>query len=120
MRNNKSKKKKIVILLLLLMLTTGCTKTLVDKKGNPVINKELTDTETIPLVKDIKDYLDDEVLPFVPNAWVDNSKTKLGYEITFTKYFYEYKEPRKAEDIMKEILDLDSKLDGVLKELQNE
>ena len=61
-----------------------------------------------------------EVLPFAPNAWIDDSKTKLGYEISFTKYFYEYKEPRKTEEIMKEILELDAKLDGVLKELQDE
>lgn len=91
-----------------------------DRKGNPVPNKELTDTETIPLIEDVKEYMDREVIPFAPNAWIDNNKTKLGYEISFTKYFYEYKEPRKTEDIMKEILDLDAKLDGVLKELQDE
>lgn len=91
-----------------------------DRKGNPVPNKELTDTETIPLTEDVKEYMDREVIPFAPNAWIDESKTKLGYEISFTKYFYEYKEPRKTEDIMKEILDLDAKLDGVLKELQDE
>lgn len=92
----------------------------VDKKGNPVPNKELTDTENIPLIEDVKEYMDREVIPFAPNAWIDESKTKIGYEISFTKYFYEYKEPRKAEDIMKEILELDAKLDGVLKELQDE
>ena len=91
-----------------------------DKKGNPVVNKELTDTETIPLIEESKEYMEREVLPFAPNAWIDDSKTKTGYEISFTKYFYEYKEPRKTEDIMKEILDLDTKLDGVLKELQDE
>lgn len=93
---------------------------IVDKKGKPVPNKELTDTEIIPLVEDVKEYMNREVLPFAPNAWIDDTKTKLGYEISFTKYFYEYKEPRKTEDIMKEILDLDRKLDGVLKELQDE
>lgn len=91
-----------------------------DKKGNPVPNKELTDTETIPLTEDIQEYMKREVLPFAPNAWIDKTKTKLGYEISFTKYFYEYKEPRKTEDIMKEILELDAKLDGVLKELKDE
>lgn len=91
-----------------------------DKKGKPVVNKELTDTETIPLIEESKEYMEREVLPFAPNAWIDDSKTKLGYEISFTKYFYEYKEPRRTEDIMKEILDLDTKLDGVLKELQDE
>ena len=51
-------------------------------------------------------------------AYIDESKTKIGYEISFTKYFYKYQEPRKTEDIMNEILELDKKLDGVLKELQ--
>ena len=93
---------------------------IVNKKGEPVPNKELIDTETIPLIEDAKEYIEHEVFPFTPNAWIDDSKTKLGYEISFTKYFYEYKEPRKTEDIMKEILDLDNELDGVLKELQDE
>lgn len=95
-------------------------KVVIDRKGNPIPNKELTDTETIPLIEDVKEYMKREVLPFAPNAWIDDSKTKLGYEISFTKYFYEYKEPRKTEEIMKEILELDAKLDGVLKELQDE
>jgi len=93
---------------------------IVDKKGHPVPNKELTDTETIPLIEDTKEYMEREVNPFASNAWIDDSKTKLGYEISFTKYFYEYKEPRKIDEIMKEILELDAKLDGVLKELQDE
>lgn len=93
---------------------------LLDKKGNPIPNKDLNDTEIIPLTEDIDFFMNKEVKPFVSNAWIDNSKTKLGYEISFTKYFYDYKEPRKTEDIIKEILDLDSKLDGVLKELQDE
>ena len=84
------------------------------------LSKNLTDTENIPLIEDIKEYISREVMPFVQKAWVDNSKTKLGYEISFSKYFYEYKEPRKTKDIMKEILELDTKLDRVLKELQDE
>lgn len=91
-----------------------------NKKGEQVPNKELTDTETIPLIENIKEYIEREVKPFAPNAWIDDCKTKLGYEILFTKYFYEYKEPRKTDEIMKEILELDVKLDGVLKELQDE
>lgn len=92
----------------------------VDKKGNPIINKELTDTESIPLVENINEYMEREVKPFAPYAWIDESKTKLGYEISFTKYFYEYKEPRKTSEIMAEILELDKKLDGVLKEINND
>jgi type I restriction enzyme M protein len=92
-----------------------------NKKGEPVQNKELgTDTEIIPLMEDINEYMEKEVLPFAPNSYIDNSKTKIGYEISFTKYFYKYQEPRSTDEIMKEILELDSKLDGVLKELANE
>ncbi len=91
-----------------------------NKKGEPIPNKELTDTEVIPLTENIDLYMNKEVIPFAKNAWIDNSKTKLGYEISFAQYFYEYKEPRKTEEIMKEILELDKKLDGVLKELRDE
>ena len=77
-----------------------------------------TDTEIIPLQEDIHDYMEREVLPFAPNSYIDNSKTKIGYEISFTKYFYKYQEPRTTKEIMSEILELDKKLDGVLKELQ--
>ena len=59
-----------------------------------------------------------EIIPYAKYAYIDESKTKIGYEISFTKYFYKYYEPRKIEEIMDEILELDKKLDGVLKELQ--
>ena len=87
-------------------------------KPQPVTNKELTDTENIPLQETIEEYMNREVIPFAKYAYIDESKTKIGYEISFTKYFYKYQEPRKTEDIMNEILELDRKLDGVLKELQ--
>lgn len=89
-----------------------------NKKGEYIPNKELTDTENIPLQETIEDYMNREVIPFAKYAYIDESKTKIGYEISFTKYFYKYQEPRKTEDIMNEILELDKKLDGVLKELQ--
>lgn len=89
-----------------------------NKKGEYIPNKELTDTENIPLQEKIEDYMNREVIPFAKYAYIDESKTKIGYEISFTKYFYTYQEPRKTADIMKEILELDKKLDGVLKELQ--
>ena len=101
----------------------------VDESGNKVLSKKGeyiqdkdkgTDTETIPLQEDIHDYMEREVLPFVPNSYIDNSKTKIGYEISFTKYFYKYKEPRSTKEIMAEILELDKKLDGVLKEISDE
>ena len=89
-----------------------------NKKGEYIPNKELTDTENIPLQETIEEYMNREVIPFAKYAYIDEAKTKIGYEISFTKYFYKYQEPRKTEDIMNEILELDKKLDGVLKELQ--
>lgn len=89
-----------------------------NKKGEYIPNKGLTDTENIPLQEIIEDYMNREVIPFAKYAYIDESKTKIGYEISFTKYFYKYQEPRKTEDIMNEILELDRKLDGVLRELQ--
>ena len=89
-----------------------------NKKGEYIPNKELTYTENIPLQETIEEYMNREVIPFAKYAYIDDSKTKIGYEISFTKYFYKYQEPRKTEDIMNEILELDRKLDGVLKELQ--
>ena len=91
-----------------------------DKKGNPIPNKDLTDTETIPLTENVEDYINREVIPYAPNAWVDDSKTKLGYEIAFTKYFYKYKAPRNSKDILNEIINLDEKQELILRELKNE
>ena len=92
-----------------------------NKKGEFIQDKEKgTDTETMPLQEDIHEYMEREVLPFAPNSYIDNSKTKIGYEISFTKYFYKYQEPRSTKEIMAEILELDKKLDGVLKEISDE
>jgi type I restriction enzyme M protein len=90
-----------------------------NKSGNPIPNKELIDTEDIPLLENINEYIEKEVIPFNKNAYIDDSKTKIGYEIPFSKYFYKYQEPRRTEEILKEIFELDNKLDGVLKELQS-
>lgn len=91
-----------------------------NKKDEYIPDKKLTDTENIPLQETIEDYMNREVIPFAKYAYIDESKTKIGYEISFTKYFYKYQEPRKTEEIMKEILELDKKLDGVLKELEED
>lgn len=93
-------------------------KMLLNKKDEPIQDKTKgTDTESIPLTDNIEEYMEKEVLPFAPNSYIDNSKTKIGYEISFTKYFYKYQEPRNTKEIMQEILELDKKLDGVLKEI---
>ena len=73
------------------------------KKGKPTADISKRDTETIPLDEDIDAYFAREVLPFRPGAWIDRSKTKVGYEIPFTKTFYEYKELEPADEIAKRI-----------------
>lgn len=73
------------------------------KKGKPVADTSKRDTETIPLDEDMDAYFEREVLPYRPGAWIDRSKTKVGYEIPFTKTFYEYLELEPADDIAKRI-----------------
>ena len=90
------------------------------KSGKPVADTSLRDTENVPLKEDIEEYFKREVLPYAPDAWIDNTKTKVGYEIPFTRYFYKYVPPRKSEDIMGEIVELEKSLDGVLEGIFNE
>lgn len=71
----------------------------VRKKKKPVADKSKRDTENVPLVEDIDAYFAREVLPYNPQAWIDKSKTKVGYEIPFTRTFYEYKQIEPAEKI---------------------
>ena len=92
-------------------------KVVTDRSGNPKPDSGLRDTENIPLKEDITNYMQQEVLPHVPDAWVDDSKTKVGYEINFTKYFYEYKPLRSLEDIRADILALEEQTDGLIKEV---
>lgn len=90
------------------------------KKGKPVADTSLRDTENIPLKEDIKEYFEREVLPFAPDAWIDESKTKIGYEIPFTRYFYKYTPPKPAMEIMTEIMDIETDLSGALEEIFND
>ncbi len=80
-------------------------------------DSELRDTENVPLNEDIHEYFDREVLPHVPDAWIDESKTVKGYEISFTRYFYNYVPPRSIEEIAAEILQLEKETEGILKEI---
>ena len=73
------------------------------KKGKPVADKQKRDTENVPLDEDIDAYFEREVLPYRPGAWIDKNKTKIGYEIPFTRTFYEYKELEPAAEIAKRI-----------------
>lgn len=90
-------------------------KIVLDKKGKEKVDSSLRDTENIPLKVDIQNYMKREVLPHVPDAWVDESKTKVGYEVNFTKYFYKYKPLRSLEEIRADILALEKETDGLIK-----
>lgn len=80
---------------------------IVKKKGKPVADANLRDTENVPLTEDIDEYFKREVLPYVPDAWIDKTKTKIGYEIPMTRYFYEYQAPEPVEDIVNRIRKLE-------------
>lgn len=93
--------------------------TMIDETAQPVAgepNPALRDTENVPLTEDIDSYFAREVLPFVPDAWIDKKKNIVGYEIPFTRYFYHYEAPRPAETIRQEILALEDELHLILKE----
>jgi type I restriction enzyme M protein len=90
------------------------------KNGKPIADPSLRDTESVPLKEDIKEYFKREVLPFAPDAWIDKKKTKIGYEIPFTRYFYKYEAPRSSKDIMAEILEIEKELNGALEAIFNE
>lgn len=87
------------------------------KRGKPVPDTNLRDTENVPLVQDIDAYFAREVLPYAPDAWIDHSKTKVGYEIPMTRYFYEYQAPEAVEDIVARITALEQDISAGLAEL---
>ncbi len=86
-----------------------------DSKGKPRPDANLRDSERVPLKEDIQTYFEREVLPHVSDAWIDESKTKKGYEINFTKYFYKYKPLRSLAEIRTDILALEKETDGLLR-----
>lgn len=87
------------------------------KRGKPVPDTSLRDTENVPLVQDIDAHFAREVLPYAPDAWIDHSKTKVGYEIPMTRYFYEYQAPEAVEDIVVRITALEQDISAGLAEL---
>ena len=90
---------------------------IVKRAGKPVADTSLRDTENVPLDEDIDRYFKREVLPYAPDAWIDKKKTKVGYEIPMTRYFYEYKAPEPADNIVKRIDKLESDIATSLKAL---
>ena len=99
--------------------------TCTDKIGNPEADTTLRDHELVPLVEDWKDYVAREVTPFVPDAWVDESYTdaqdakigRVGYEINFNRYFYQYVPPRPLQEIDAELKALEAEIAGLLQEV---
>jgi type I restriction enzyme M protein len=88
-----------------------------DSKGKPKSDAKLRDIENIPLKDSIDDFFETEVLPFVPNAWYNTKDTKVGYEVNFAKYFYQYQAPRKLTEITKDILAIEQETENLLKEI---
>ena len=90
---------------------------IIKKAGKPVADTSLRDTENVPLDEDIDRYFKREILPYTMDAWIDKKKTKVGYEIPMTRYFYEYKAPEPAGDIVKRINKLEADIATSLKAL---
>jgi len=88
-----------------------------DAKGNPKSDSDLKDFEKVPMKESIAEYFKREVLPFAPDAWYDRNKMKVGYEISFTKYFYKHEPLRDLTDIEADILQLEKETDGLLTEI---
>ncbi len=83
-------------------------------------DSDLRDTENVPLDQDIHEYFEREVLQHIPDAWIDETKTVKGYEISFTRYFYNYLPPRSIEEITAEIFELEKETEGILNEIVND
>ena len=88
---------------------------IIDKDGNPEPDKKLRDTMLVPLTQDWQKYFESEIIPFIPDAWVDKSYTdeadgkvgRVGYEINFNRYFYNYEPPRPLAEIDEELKQLE-------------
>ena len=90
-----------------------------DKKGKVTPDKKLTDTEIIPFRHEggIDGFLQNEILPYTPDAWIDEKSIQTGYELSFTKYFYKPKELRTIEQISRDIREIEERTNGMLDEI---
>ncbi len=96
-----------------------------DEKGNPEADPELRDTENVPLGEDVEEFFTREVEPHVPDAWInttvrdlqDGKIGRVGYEINFNRYFYQYQPPRPLEEIEADIRTLEREIVGMLREV---
>lgn len=89
------------------------------KKGQPKPDTALRDTEDVPLHEDIDKYFEREVLPHVPDAWIDYDKTKIGYEIPFNRHFYVFKPPRDLEEIDTDLKVVTNRIVQMIAELEH-
>jgi type I restriction enzyme M protein len=87
------------------------------RKGKPVADSALRDTENVPLSEDIAAYFAREVLPHAPDAWIDEEKSKVGYEIPFNRHFYVFEPPRSLEAIDEELKAVSARIVAMLSEL---
>ncbi len=88
-----------------------------DKKDVVKCDSSLRDNERIPLGVDVDEYFEREVKPHLPESWMDRSKESIGYEINFTKYFYQYKPLRSLSELTNELLELEKESDGLINKL---
>ena len=86
-------------------------------KGDPQPDSSLRDTENVPFSEDVEAYFRREVLPHVPDAWIDREKTRVGYEIPYNRHFYVFKPPRSLEEIDAELKGVTGKIMGMLEGL---
>lgn len=117
----KSKPKKKHVDLLQKYYTTTCpdANIVIDTNGNPIPDKALEDTEIIPLRYEggIDAFFQNEIVPYTPDAWIDTDSVQVGYELSFTKYFYKPKALRSIEDITRDIRAIEERTDGMLDDI---
>ena len=88
-----------------------------NKKVDPEPDPKLRDYENVPLKEDVDEYMTREVLPHIPDAWIDESKTKIGYEINFNRYFYKYTPPRPLDEIESDLKRIEGEIADMLGEV---
>src|SRR5690606_32879833 len=86
-------------------------------KGRPVPDASLRDTENVPLSEDVAAYFEREVKPHAPDAWIDESKTKVGYEIPFNRHFYVFEPPRDLSEIDADLREVTDRIKAMIEEL---
>ena len=91
-----------------------------DKNGNTKPNLKEKDSERIPFDQDIDEYFEREIKPYAKDSWIDRSKDKIGYEINFAKYFYEYRPLRKLNEVIHDLKNLDKEIDRISNEIIDE